>query len=159
MSPTMAAAEPYTPETMTAPLGEIFVVDDDPAIRNLLALLFSRRGYEVVCFADGASVLATMRTQSPTCVLLDVHIPGKSGIDILRDLNARNHPAPVFIMSGKGDIPMAVEAIKGGAIDFIEKPFRVTEVVTRVEEAVGAHRRRAMAPSDPKAQTFCFSGG
>lgn len=155
----MPVAESYTPEKMTTPLGEIFVVDDDPAIRNLLALLFSRRGYQVVCFADGDSVLAALRTQSPTCVLLDVHIPGKSGIDILKDLNARNHPAPVLIMSGKGDIPMAVDAIKGGALDFIEKPFRGNEVVMRVEEAVSAHRRRELAAGSPGATQFYIPGG
>src|SRR5579863_9587710 len=108
----MIVADRFMPVSMTAALGEIFVVDDDPAVRDLLALLFSRRGYRVVCFADGDSVLAALRTQSPTCILLDVHIPGKSGIEILRDLNARNHAAPVFIISGKGDIPMAVDAIK-----------------------------------------------
>lgn len=149
--------EQETPST-SAPLGEIFVVDDDAAIRDLLTLLFSRRGYKVVGFADGASLLAAMRTQSPTCILLDVHIPGASGIDILKDLNAQRHPAPVFMISGRGDIAMAVAAIKGGALDFIEKPFRGEDVVTRVEEAIAAEQRRRAEQRPPERTQFYFPG-
>ncbi len=154
----MVLADRFMPVSMTASLGEIFVVDDDPAVRDLLALLFSRRGYSVVCFADGDSVLAALRSKSPICILLDVHIPGKSGIEILRDLNTRNHPAPVFIISGKGDIPMAVDAIKNGALDFIEKPFRGTDVVNRVEEAVAADHRRETALTDAGTTQFYVPG-
>jgi FixJ family two-component response regulator len=144
---------------MTASPGEIFVVDDEPAIRDLLALLFSRRGYKVVCFADGGSLLAAMRTQSPTCILLDVHIPGASGIDILKDLSTRNHPAPIFIISGKGDIPMAVDAIRSGALDFIEKPFRGNDVVIRVEEAIAGDRQRKLEQHALERAQFYFPGG
>jgi FixJ family two-component response regulator len=144
---------------MTAPPGEIYVVDDEPAIRDLLALLFSRRGYKVVCFADGSSLLAAMRAQSPTCILLDVHIPGATGIDILKDLSTRNHPAPIFIISGKGDIPMAVEAIRSGALDFIEKPFRGNDVVLRVEEAIAADSRRKLEQKAQEQTQFYFPGG
>src|ERR1700744_2208896 len=121
--------------------GEIFVVDDDPAVRNLIALLVTKDGYQVVCFAAGDSLLAIARVQSPACIVLDVHIPGKSGLDILKELAARQHPAPIIIMSGKGDIAMAVAAIKHGALDFIEKPFRGSDVVQRVREAIEADRK------------------
>jgi FixJ family two-component response regulator len=137
---------------------EIFVVDDDAAIRDLLNMLFTRRGFKVAGFADGASLIAAMRTQSPACILLDVHIPGKSGLDILKELNARNHPAPVIIISGKGDIAMAVDAIKSGALDFIEKPFSGSDVVARVEEVLTADAtRRAAGRSEQKLQ-FYFPG-
>ena len=89
--------------------GEIFVVDDDPAIRAVLTTVFTREGFQVTSFADGASFLASARACTPVCVILDVHIPGKSGLDILKELNAQEYPAPIFIMSGQGDIPMAVE--------------------------------------------------
>ncbi|HEX3503423.1 MAG TPA: response regulator [Xanthobacteraceae bacterium] len=138
--------------------GEIFVVDDDAAIRDLLAVLFTRRGFKVVGFADGASLLATIRTQSPACILLDVHIPGKSGLDILRDLGARNHPAPVIMISGKGDIAIAVEAIKGGALDFIEKPFSGSDVVARVEEAIAADTKRKAVGRHEEKLHFYFPG-
>jgi len=154
----MAGHYQETPPTTSASLGEIFVVDDDPAIRDLLALLFSRRGYKVVCFADGGSLTAAMRTQSPTCILLDVHIPGASGIDILKDLSSQNHPAPIFIISGKGDIPMAVDAIRSGALDFIEKPFRGNDIVMRVEQAIAADRQRKAKQRAPARTQFYFPG-
>jgi FixJ family two-component response regulator len=123
--------------------GEIVVVDDDPTVRETLALVFSREGYEVTCFADAASFLAAARLRTPACVLLDVYIPGRSGLDILKDLNAQNYPAPIFIISGQGDIPMAVDAIKHGALDFIEKPFSGSAVAARVRDAIAAWRFRA----------------
>src|ERR1700744_4472813 len=122
--------------------GEIFVVDDDPAVRETLSIVLSRGGYEVICFADGAALLAVARTRTPACILLDVHIPGKSGLDILKELRGEDYPAPIFMISGKGDIAMAVDAIKSGALDFIEKPFRGSEIVARLDEAIGAYARR-----------------
>ncbi len=121
--------------------GEIFVVDDEPAIRTILSTVLSRHGYDAVCFADGASLLAAARARTPACIILDVHIPGESGLDVLKHLNAQDYPAPILIMSGQGDIPMAVDAIKHGALDFIEKPFRGNEVIARVTQAIQASKR------------------
>lgn len=123
--------------------GELFVVDDDPLVLSALTIVLSREGYQVTGFAEGASFLAAAKSRTPTCVILDVQLPGQSGLDILRELNAQQYPAPIFIISGVGDIPMAVEAIKSGALDFIEKPFDASTVVTRVREAVEAWSRRA----------------
>jgi len=86
--------------------------------------------------------LAVARNRTPACILLDVHIPGKSGLDILKELHGEDYPAPIFMISGQGDISMAVSAIKSGALDFIEKPFRGTEIVARLNEAIGAYARR-----------------
>ena len=122
--------------------GEIFVVDDDPAVRETLSIVLSGAGYLVICFADGAALLAVARTRSPVCILLDVNIPGRSGLDILKELHGEDYPAPIFMMSGQGDIAMAVNAIKNGALDFIEKPFRGSEIVARLDEAIGAYARR-----------------
>ena len=138
--------------------GEIFVVDDDRAIRDVLATVFSREGYSIVSFADGAAFLATARTTTPACIILDVHMPGKSGLDILKELNAQDYPAPIFIMSGQADIPMAVEAIRNGAFDFIEKPFRGKAVVERVREALDARRRRQHTGTMPKTHAYNFPG-
>lgn len=136
--------------------GPLFVVDDDPAICQLLSILFSKEGFAIVCFADGASLMAELRAQSPACIILDVHIPGKSGLDILKEMNTRSYAAPVLIMSGKGDIAMAVEAIKNGALDFIEKPFRGSDVVERVREAIEADRRLHGDQSAPQDLPFHF---
>jgi two-component system, LuxR family, response regulator FixJ len=122
---------------------EIFIVDDDPLVLNALSIVLSREGYEVTGFGEGASFLAAAKARTPTCIILDVQMPGQSGLDILRELNAQQYAAPIFIISGVGDIPMAVEAIKNGALDFIQKPFDASTVVTRVREAVEAWARRA----------------
>src|SRR5437764_13892558 len=102
--------------------GEIFVVDDDPAIRETLSVVLSAGGYQVICFADGAALLAIARTRTPSCILLDVHIPGKSGLDILRELHGEDYPAPIFMISGQGDIATSLSALKTPGLDLLEKP-------------------------------------
>ncbi|MBR1124791.1 response regulator transcription factor [Bradyrhizobium lablabi] len=138
--------------------GEIFVVDDDPAVRDTLSMVLSAGGYQVICFADGAALLAVARTRTPAAILLDVHIPGKSGLDILKELHGEEYPAPIFMISGKGDIAMAVSAIKNGALDFIEKPFRGSELVARLNEAIEAYVRRKTVDSGSKIEKLHFPG-
>lgn len=138
--------------------GEIFVVDDDPAVRDTLSMVLSAGGYEVICFADGAALLSVARSRTPACILLDVHIPGKSGFDILKELHGEDYPAPIFMISGQGDIAMAVSAIKNGALDFIEKPFRGSEIVTRLNEAIDAYARRKSTGPGSSIQALHFPG-
>jgi FixJ family two-component response regulator len=138
--------------------GEIFVVDDDPAVRDTLSIVLSGAGYKVVCFADGVALLVATRTRSPMCIILDVHIPGRSGLEVLKELNAHDYPAPIFIMSGQGDIAMAVDAIKNGALDFIEKPFRGGDLVTRIRDALGANASRIAALNTLGSITLNFPG-
>jgi FixJ family two-component response regulator len=138
--------------------GEIFVVDDDPAVRETLSVVLSAGGYQAVCFADGAALLEVTRTRTPSCILLDVNIPGKSGLDILKELHGEDYPAPIFMISGQGDIAMAVSAIKNGALDFIEKPFRGSEIVARLDDAIGAYARRQARHSASKTATLHFPG-
>lgn len=137
---------------------EIYVVDDDPAIRKTLTTIFSAKGYGVICFADGAALLATARQKTPACIILDVHIPGRSGLDILKELNADDYPAPIFIMSGQGDIAMAVDAIKNGALDFIEKPFRGSVVTEKVRDAIDAFTRRQTGNPPTASARLHFPG-
>ncbi len=138
--------------------GEIFVVDDDPAVRETLSLVLAAGGYEVICFADGAALLSVARTRTPACILLDVHIPGKSGLDILKELRGEDYPAPILVISGQGDINMAVSAIKNGALDFIEKPFRGSELLARLDEAIGAYTRRQSEGIGSKIASLHFPG-
>jgi two-component system response regulator FixJ len=128
---------------------EIFVVDDEPAVLETLGLVLGVEGYQVRTFADGASFLAAAMAHTPACVLLDVRMPGRSGLDILKELNAQHYPAPIFIVSGAGDIPMAVDAIRNGAFDFIEKPFNGKDVAARVREAIAAWERRGNGGAVP----------
>jgi len=138
--------------------GEVYIVDDDPAVRTTLSTVFERAGYPVTCFADGAALVAAARMGTPLCIILDVHIPGKSGLDILKQLNAQDYPVPIFMMSGQGDIAMAVDAIKNGALDFIEKPFRGSDVVARVEAAIEARAQGDAGNGSAEPQRFYFPG-
>jgi FixJ family two-component response regulator len=138
--------------------GEIFVVDDDPAVRDTLSMVLSAAGYQVICFADGAALLSVARSRTPACILLDVHIPGKSGLDILMELQGEEYPAPIFMISGQGDIAMAVSAIKNGALDFIEKPFRGSEIVARLSEAIAAYSLRQSRGSVSNLSSLHFPG-
>jgi FixJ family two-component response regulator len=137
---------------------EVFIVDDDALVLNALTLVLSREGYRVTGFGEGASFLVAAKSRTPTCIILDVQMPGQSGLDILRELNAQHYPAPIFIISGVGDIPMAVEAIKNGALDFIEKPFDASTVVTRVRDAVEAWARRAQRGGGGDVLSKAFPG-
>src|SRR3954451_14926288 len=138
--------------------GEIFVVDDDPAVRDTLSMVLKAAGYEVICFAGGAALLSVARTRTPAALLLDVHMPGKSGLDLLRELHGEDYPAPIFMISGQGDITMAVSAIKNGALDFIEKPFRGSEIVARLNEAIDAYTRRKSDNTASKITALHFPG-
>ena len=121
---------------------EIFVVDDDETMRDTLSAMFAPEGCRVTCFAEGQSFLVAARARTPACILLDVNMPGRSGLDMLRELDAPHYPAPILIVSGQGDVPTAVNAIEGGALDFIEKPIEAAAVVARVREAIMAWPRR-----------------
>ena len=138
--------------------GEVFVVDDDPAVRTTLSTVFGRASYKVTCFADGAALVAAAKVNTPLCIILDVHIPGKSGLDILKQLNAQDYPVPIFMISGQGDIAMAVDAIHHGALDFIEKPFRGSDVVARVEAAINARAQGDTGNGTGELQRFYFPG-
>src|ERR1043165_3271425 len=137
---------------------QIFIVDDDAAVREVLSVVFTSAGYDVVRFAEGAALLAAVKDSSPVCIILDVHIPGKSGLDILKQLSTQDYPAPVFIMSGRGDIAMAVDASKNGALDFIEKPFRGSDVVTRVRAAIEANAERSASQGAAALPSMNFPG-
>ncbi|MCB1472674.1 MAG: response regulator transcription factor [Rhodobiaceae bacterium] len=130
----------------------IHIVDDDPAVRDALGFVFSTEGYEVSGFENGDAFLAVAHDAPPSCVILDIHMPGRSGMDILKALDAPHYPSPVFIISGRGDIPTAVSAIKLGAFDFIEKPFDADTVVERVTDALA--RRSASGDSEIAQEVF-----
>jgi two-component system, LuxR family, response regulator FixJ len=135
--------------------GEIFIVDDDPLVQDLLSALFEQAGYRVTSFVDGSSFVAAARLRTPACIILDIYMPGRSGLDLLKDLDASNYPAPILIASGRGDIPSAVEAIRSGASDFIEKCTETSALVARVEDAIRARARlQANGPSGTPPSHF-----
>jgi len=138
---------------------EIFIVDDDAEICGLLEMALTLEGYRVTAFRDGGSFVAAARIRRPACVLLDVCMPVKSGLDILRELDASNYPAPIVVMSGRGDISMAVAAIHDGACDFVEKRLGIDAIVTAAREAIdGAAQRRQRDSRDGTARSQSFCG-
>lgn len=124
------------------PTNELFVVDDDVMMRDALSIVFTLAGYRVTGFADAGTFLAVARDHAPACILLDLHLPDKSGVAALRELNAQNYPAPIFIITGDGDVGCAVEAVKSGAFDYLVKPFDARSIVMRVAGAISAFGKR-----------------
>lgn len=121
---------------------EIFIVDDDPTVGEALRLLLGVEGYGCRVFRDAEAFLEALEQATPLCVVLDVQMPGYSGLDVLRILNARHFQAPIFMMSGRSDISVAVEAMKIGACDFLEKPFAAGLMIERIREAVTSQSAR-----------------
>jgi len=116
--------------------GEILVVDDDIATRETLSRALQAAGYEVICFADDAALLSQIRSRAPACIFVEVQMPERSGLDLLKLLRQENCPALIFVTSANGDIATAVEAVRSGAADFIEKPVNGSDVVERMELAI-----------------------
>ena len=111
------------------PTRELFIVDDDAATRDVLSVVFTLADFRVSVFADAETFLAAARVHTPAAVLLDLHLPDKSGLAVLKELNAQHYPAPIFIISGDDDIACAVEAVKNGAFDYVVKPFDTRAIV------------------------------
>jgi two-component system response regulator FixJ len=129
--------------------GAIFVVDDDEAVRDSLALLLESAGLEVEAFANAADVLARCQQARPACVITDVRMPGMDGLELQRKLSELHTDVPVVVITGHGDIPLAVQAMKAGALDFIEKPFSDDVIFASIEAAARSrHVRKAGGVSD-----------
>ena len=121
---------------MQEPSPTVFVVDDDNAVRNSLRLLLKSVGLASQPLGSAAEFLETYRPSQPGCLVLDVRMPGMSGLELQRELNLRGATIPVIFITGHGDIPMAVEAMQQGAFDFLAKPFRDQELIDRVQRAL-----------------------
>jgi two-component system response regulator FixJ len=131
--------------------GDLFIVDDDAAVRDALSIIFEQAGYRVFAFADGSGLHHALQQRQPDVILLDERLPGQSGLDLLRQLHGRKFHGPIIIISGHADIPMAVEAMKSGACDLIEKPFDADRVVAQVGAAITGHVKRRAERADPVA--------
>ena len=125
-----------------APAHDLFIVDDDATMRETLSVVFTLTGYRVSVFGDGEGFIAGVRGRAPAAVLLDLHLPDKSGLAVLKQIGARHFPAPIFIISGDGDIAYAVEAVKNGAYDYLVKPFDGRALVDRVAAAIALYVKR-----------------
>ncbi len=120
----------------------IFVVDDDDAVRDSLSDLIDSVGLEVATYPSAHDFLADYDNARRGCLVLDIRMPGMSGLELQERLNERGSTLPVVFITGHGDVPMAVEAMKRGAVDFIQKPFRDQELLDRINLALEQNRRR-----------------
>jgi two-component system response regulator FixJ len=124
----------------------VFVVDDDAELRESLGWLFEAAGLRVKSYATAQEFLADYKSEEPGCLLLDVRMPGGlSGLDLQEELRRHGAPPPIIIMTGHARVPMAVRALKGGAIDFIQKPFDDQVLLERIRHAVDIDRRTRQA--------------
>lgn len=124
----------------------IAVVDDDEALRDSLAWLLESVGLSTHAYGDGEAFLAAA-PEAHDAILLDVRMPGLSGLQVQQRLNERGDTTPVIFMTGHGDVPMAVAALKAGAFDFIEKPFNHQQLIDCVQQALAEHQRERRARS------------
>ncbi len=125
----------------------IYVVDDDEGVRNSLRFLLKSVGLMTRTLASANDFLSTYQPQQPGCLVLDVRMPGMSGLELQQQLNLRGAIIPVIFITGHGDIPMAVEAMQHGAFDFLQKPFRDQDLIDRIQRALerDARTRAALA--------------
>ena len=124
--------------------GIIHVVDDDAAMRASLHMLLSSAGFEVVAYASGMELLDGLDrapSATPCCLVTDVHMPGMGGLELQERLSGGRHSMPVVVITGQGDVPGAVRALKAGAVDFIEKPFDPEVLLSCVREALRRDRQ------------------
>jgi FixJ family two-component response regulator len=118
----------------------VLVVDDDPSFRSFLSRLVQTIGLKALLFSSAEEFLAAPQPDGPTCLVLDVQMPGLSGLDLQRRLADRGRPLPIVFTTGHGDIPMTVEAMKAGAIGFLSKPFRNQDMIEAIKEGIARDR-------------------
>ena len=126
----------------------VFVVDDDSAVRDAIKDLLESVGIHAQTFASGAEFQARTRTEAPSCLILDVRLPGMSGLEFQRELTATGVEIPIIFITGHGDIPITVQAMKSGAVDFLTKPFRDQELLDAIHKAVERDRQRREQTAD-----------
>ena len=118
----------------------VFVVDDDRSIREATQSLLASVGLRVETFVTAQEFLGAKRPDAPSCLVLDVRLPGLSGLDLQRELAAAGTPVPIVFITGHGDIPMSVQAMKAGAVEFLTKPFRDQQLLDAIQQAIERDR-------------------
>lgn len=123
-----------------APAGTIFVVDDDDAMRRALGTLLGTVGYKTVLFSLPSEFLARFKADEPGCLILDIRMPEMSGLEVQQQLNRVGAMLPIIFITGHGDVPMAVQAMREGAFQFIQKPFRDQDLLDHINHALQSDR-------------------
>jgi FixJ family two-component response regulator len=138
---------PPDPASGTEPIREsvVFIIDDDLSMRRALINLFQSVGLEVEAFGSASELLKNKLPEVASCLVLDIRLPGSSGLDLQSELAKANICIPIIFITGHGDIPMTVRAMKGGAVDFLTKPFRDQDLLDAVLGAIDKDRKRREA--------------
>jgi len=126
----------------------VFVVEDDPSMRTAIKNLLRSVGLEAQLFASAQEFLSADRPDVPTCLILDVRLPGLSGLDLQRELSASNVDIPIIFITAHGDIPMSVRAMKAGAVEFLTKPFRDQDLLDAIQAALAQDHVRRQKDSE-----------
>jgi FixJ family two-component response regulator len=126
----------------------VFIVDDDQAVRGSLRLLIKSADLAVEAFASAREFLGAVSADRPGCLVLDVRMPEIDGLELQQQLAARGSRLPIIILTGHGDVPMAVEALRAGALDFIQKPFESKRLLARIEEAISVDAKARSQKTD-----------
>ena len=121
---------------MSTEQSKVHIVDDDDAVRKSLNMLFQSVGVDTSLYESGDDFLAQLDESSEGCILLDIRMPGTSGLEVQKQLHERGNRMPIIFITGHGDVPMAVEAMQLGAFDFVQKPFRDQDLMDRVSQAL-----------------------
>jgi RNA polymerase sigma factor (sigma-70 family) len=120
----------------------IFIVDDDPSVRDSMELMLRSVGFDVKTFAAAQDFLNADLQEGPGCLILDVRMPGMSGLDLQEKLVSAKTPLPVIFITGHGTVPMSVRAMKAGAVDFLQKPFEEQDLLDAIHRAINQQRER-----------------
>jgi FixJ family two-component response regulator len=137
---------------MNEPPSTIIVIDDDPDVRASLGGLLRSVGFQVKLLGSVGEFLESGRPEGPTCLVLDIRLPGQSGLEFQRELSAAHSQLPIVFITGHGDIPMSVQAMKGGAIEFLTKPFRDQDLLDAIQ--LGLARDRARLENEKSLATL-----
>jgi len=142
---------------MSKSSGKVFIVDDDDAVRNSLRLLFKTVNIEAVTFESGDAFLHDYDADWQGCIVLDIRMPGTSGLEVQKILAERGNTLPIIFITGHGDVPMAVEAMQVGAFDFVQKPFRDQELVDRVSQALSLNQEEHENAAHARQVLDCYN--
>lgn len=116
----------------------VYLVEDDDAVRDSLQLVLESVGHNVEAYSRADSFLEQFSPEMAGCIVLDIRMPGMNGMELQRQLNNRNSILPIIFVTGHGDVPMAVEAMQRGAVDFVQKPYREEELLNKIQQAIAA---------------------
>lgn len=123
----------------------VFIVDDDPDVRDSLSRLVRAAGFEVECFEGADAFLADWRDDRPGCLVTDIRMPGMTGLELQERMRSEGSSIPTIVLTGHGDVPGAVRALKGGALDFLQKPYEPDVLLVRIAEALEEDARTRKA--------------